>query len=109
MTVACTLAVAAMGVDDEINLIPIAFSFDQNYPNPFNPATTITYAVPQNSFISLRVFDILGNEVQTLVNETKSAGTYTVSFDAASVPSGVYFYSLEAGNFISTKKMVLIK
>ena len=94
---------------EDAGQLPQNYALDQNYPNPFNPATTITYAVPQNSFISLRVFDILGNEVQTLVNETKSAGTYTVSFDAASVPSGIYFYTLEAGNFITTKKMVLIK
>jgi hypothetical protein len=97
-----------VGVEDAGQL-PQNYTLDQNYPNPFNPSTTITYAVPQNSFISLRVFDILGNEVQTLVDETKSAGTYTVSFDAASVPSGVYFYSLEAGNFVSTKKMLLLK
>jgi hypothetical protein len=97
-----------VGVED-VDQLPQDYALDQNYPNPFNPATTITYAVPQNSFISLRVIDILGNEVQTLVNETKSAGTYTVSFDAASVPSGVYFYTLEAGNFVSTKKMILIK
>ncbi|MGB5849989.1 MAG: T9SS type A sorting domain-containing protein, partial [Ignavibacteriaceae bacterium] len=97
-----------VGVEDADQL-PQTYALDQNYPNPFNPTTTITYAVPQNSFISLRVFDVLGNEVQTLVNETKSAGTYSVSFDAASVPSGVYFYTLEAGNFVSTKKMVLIK
>jgi len=94
---------------EDAGQLPQNYALDQNYPNPFNPATTITYAVPQNSFISLRVFDILGNEVQILVNETKSAGTYTVSFDAASVPSGVYFYTLEAGSFVSTKKMVLIK
>jgi hypothetical protein len=94
---------------EDTDQLPQNYALDQNYPNPFNPATKITYAVPQNSFISLRVFDILGNEVQTLVNETKNAGTYTVSFDAASVPSGVYFYTLEAGNFVSTKKMVLIK
>jgi hypothetical protein len=89
--------------------LPEAYSLDQNYPNPFNPATTITYAVPHNSFISLRVIDILGNEVQTLVNEIKNAGTYTINFDAANVPSGVYFYTLEAGSFVTTKKMVLIK
>jgi hypothetical protein len=99
------------GITDVENAdqLPQNYALDQNYPNPFNPATTITYAVPQNSFISLRVVDILGNEVQTLVNETKSAGTYTVSFDATSVPSGVYFYTLEAGNFVSSKKMLLIK
>lgn len=99
------------GITDVENTdqLPQNYALDQNYPNPFNPTTTITYAVPQNSFISLRVFDVLGNEVQTLVNETKSAGTYTVSFDAASIPSGVYFYTLEAGNFVTIKKMVLIK
>jgi hypothetical protein len=99
-----------VSVDDQIDgQVPDNYSLSQNYPNPFNPSTTITYAVPQNSLVSLSVFDILGNEVQTLVNEIKGAGTYTVSFDAASVPSGVYFYKLEAGNFLSTKKMVLLK
>jgi len=99
-----------VSVEDQTDgQVPDNYLLIQNYPNPFNPATTITYAVPQNSFISLRVFDILGNHVQTLVNEIKSAGTYAVSFDASSVPSGIYFYKLEAENFVSTKKMVLIK
>ncbi|MFC2102868.1 ethylbenzene dehydrogenase-related protein [Bacteroidota bacterium] len=96
-------------VEDLTDQLPQRYALDQNYPNPFNPATTITYAVPQNSLVSLRVFDVLGKEVKTLVNEIKGAGTYTASFNAANVPSGIYFYKLEAGNFVTTKKMVLLK
>lgn len=96
-------------VENPADQLPQNYTLDQNYPNPFNPTTSISYAIPQNSYVSLRIFDVLGNEVQTLVNETKSAGTYVVSFDAASVPSGVYYYTLQANNFTQTKKMILLK
>jgi len=81
----------------------------QNYPNPFNPSTNIQYRVSGNSQVILKVYDILGNEVRTLVNEYRSAGIYEVEFDASLLPSGIYFYSLQAGNFLETKKMILIK
>ncbi len=80
-----------------------------NYPNPFNPSTTIEYEVPSNSFVTLRVYDVLGREVETLVNETKGPGEYSVKFDGDKFPSGVYFYRMSAGNYTSIKKALLIK
>ena len=88
---------------------PTKFSLEQNYPNPFNPVTSIKYVVGSLQNVTLKVYDILGNEIETLVNEEKPAGTYEVEFDGSGFPSGVYFYKLEAGNFIETRKMVLIK
>ncbi|MCU0344521.1 MAG: T9SS type A sorting domain-containing protein, partial [Ignavibacterium sp.] len=76
---------------------------------PFNPSTKIKYSIPQLSNVVIKVFDILGNEIETLVNEEKSAGTYEVIWSASQLPSGVYFYQLKAGDFISTKKMILLK
>ena len=88
---------------------PQEFSLEQNYPNPFNPVTSIQYVVGSQSYVTLKVFDVLGNEVATLVNEQKPAGTYEVEFDATNQPSGIYFYNLKAGSFVETKKMILIK
>jgi len=85
------------------------FSFEQNYPNPFNPSTKISWQSPVGSHQTLKIFDILGNEIATLVNEYKPAGKYEVEFNAANLPSGVYFYQLKAGSFVETKKMVLLK
>ena len=85
------------------------YKLEQNYPNPFNPNTTIKYTIPSQSFVQLKVYDVLGNEVATLVDEEKSIGSYTVSFNALNIPSGVYFYSLTAGDFTQTKKMILMK
>ena len=85
------------------------FSLEQNYPNPFNPTTSIKYAISSKQFAQLKIYDILGNEVTTLVNEEKPAGNYEVNFDASKFSSGVYFYQLKAGNFISTKKMILLR
>jgi hypothetical protein len=89
--------------------IPIEFSLEQNYPNPFNPSTKIKFSIPQGEYVSLRVFDILGNEIATLVNEKREPGTYEVTFDAANLTSGVYVYKLDAGDFVQTKKLVLMK
>ena len=86
-----------------------SFVLEQNYPNPFNPSTSIQYAVSNRQFISLKVYDLLGNEVATLVNEEKPAGEYEIEFNAESLPSGIYFYQLNAGNYIDTKKMVFLK
>jgi hypothetical protein len=97
------------GVKDQNNDIPSQFILEQNYPNPFNPSTKIRYSVPQSSDVMIKVFDILGKEVATLVNEEKPAGSYDVNFDAAGLSSGIYFYKLQAGNFIETKKMILIR
>ncbi len=88
---------------------PKQFALLQNYPNPFNPSTSIQYRVSSISNVSLKVYDVLGNEEATLVNEQKSAGSYVVEFDASHVSSGIYFYQLKAGNYIETKKMILIK
>ncbi|MCW8814122.1 MAG: T9SS type A sorting domain-containing protein [Chlorobium sp.] len=97
--------------------IPYKFSLKQNYPNPFNPSTKIGYSIPQTSQIQIKVYDILGKEIETLVNEEKPAGNYEVTWDAANLPSGVYFYQLRVGGletssgqgFIETKKMLLLK
>jgi hypothetical protein len=91
------------------NSIADKFELKQNYPNPFNPTTNITFNVPKNSFVSLKVFDITGREVEKLVSENMAMGNYTVQFDGKNLSSGVYFYKLEAENFSEVKKMSLIK
>jgi hypothetical protein len=93
----------------EVEIAPSVFSLSQNYPNPFNPTTTIIYQVPGLSFITLKVYDVLGNEIESLINEEKQAGNYEIEFNATNLPSGIYFYKLQAGNFVETKKMVLMK
>ncbi len=103
----------AVGVDDE-NETSFNFNLEQNYPNPFNPSTAIKYQIPkvenrESSIVRLIVFDILGKEVSTLVNKKQSPGNYSVKYDASNLPSGTYFYQLESGSFIQTKKMLLIK
>jgi len=92
-----------------ITLTPDKFELSQNYPNPFNPVTKISFSIPKQSLVSLKVYDMLGKEVAKLVNEVKTAGVYNVNFDASSLSSGVYFYKIEAGNFSEIKKMMLIK
>ena len=94
---------------DTNHLIIKEFLLLQNYPNPFNPSTVICYQLPTSSDITLKVFDVLGNEVASIINEYKSAGRYEVEFNASALPSGVYFYRLIAGDFFSTKKMLLLK
>ncbi len=89
--------------------IPGSFSLLQNYPNPFNPATTITYSISERSLVNLKVFDILGKEIATLVNGVKEAGTYSTIFNASDYPGGVYFYKMTANGRISVKKMILLK
>ncbi|MBX2977145.1 MAG: T9SS type A sorting domain-containing protein [Ignavibacteriaceae bacterium] len=87
----------------------LTYQLNQNYPNPFNPATIISYSVAENSFISLKIYDVLGNEVSELVNELKESGNYSVSFDASKLSSGIYFYTLKANGYSLTKKMLLAK
>ena len=94
---------------EQISEIPETFVLEQNYPNPFNPTTTISFSIPTSAFTSLKVYDILGNEVATLLNEEKPAGNYEVRFNASSLTSGTYFYRLSAGSFTEVKKMILIK
>ncbi len=86
-----------------------SFRLLQNFPNPFNPNTKINYSIWQQSFVTLKVYDLLGREVATLVNEEKPAGEYEVDFIGSNLSSGVYFYQLQAGNFIETKKMILLQ
>ena len=91
------------------DLVPTGYSLSQNYPNPFNPTTTFRYSVPQTSKVVIKVYDILGNEFATLIDEEKSIGTYELTWNAGRLPSGVYFYQLKAGDYVNTKKMLLIK
>ncbi|MDP3682752.1 MAG: T9SS type A sorting domain-containing protein, partial [Ignavibacteria bacterium] len=90
-------------------ITPTEYELEQNFPNPFNPATTVTYQLPKSGSVSLKIFDILGNEVKTLVNGQKEMGRYTVQFDASSLASGMYVYQLRVNDYTSTKKMLLLK
>ena len=96
-------------VENERTTIPTGFALDQNYPNPFNPTTKISYSVPKTSFVELKVYDLLGRTVATLVNSEQAAGTHTVGFDAKGLSSGVYLYTMKAGDFKATKSLVLVK
>ena len=113
------LDIITTGVEDGNSSVK-EFSLEQNYPNPFNPSTTIRYTIPdviairqlpekQSQFVSLKVYDVLGNEVATLIDEYKPAGNYEVEFSANGLTSGIYFYKLQAGNYSETKKMLLMK
>jgi hypothetical protein len=93
----------------EIAEAPETFNLKQNYPNPFNPTTMIEYGIPEESFVTLTVYNVLGQSVSTLVNEQQRAGTYGVTFDASQYPSGIYFYKITAGNYVNAFKMVLMK
>jgi len=101
-------------VENEISKIPSEYLLSQNYPNPFNPTTTITYQIPEREFVTLKVYDILGREIATLVNEEKPAGSYEVEFNSHSgevrnLTSGIYFYQIKAGEYSETKKMILLQ
>ncbi|MGB8320857.1 MAG: T9SS type A sorting domain-containing protein, partial [Ignavibacteriaceae bacterium] len=91
--------------------VPAGFVLEQNYPNPFNPTTTIKYNIPKAAYVTLKVYDILGNVVQTLINKEQQSGMHEVQFTVGSrrLASGVYFYKLQAGSFVSTKKMILLR
>lgn len=91
------------------NPTPLSYNLSQNYPNPFNPSTQITYDIPKEGFVNIIVYDVLGREVSTLVNKVEKAGSYSVTFDAGNINSGVYFYKISADGFTETKKMILIK
>ncbi|MGB5530586.1 MAG: M20/M25/M40 family metallo-hydrolase, partial [Ignavibacteriaceae bacterium] len=98
-----------VGIRNETNDLAVDFVLEQNYPNPFNPITSMQYTTGSRQFVTLKVYDLLGNEIATLVNEEKPAGTYELTWNAEGLPSGVYFYQLRAGNFVETKKMVFMK
>jgi hypothetical protein len=89
--------------------VPTAYKLEQNYPNPFNPTTNIKYSIPKDGSVSLKIYDVLGNEVSVFVDGFMKAGMYNAEFDASNFASGVYFYTLKTGEFTSTKKMLLIK
>ncbi|HLT24918.1 MAG TPA: T9SS type A sorting domain-containing protein, partial [Ignavibacteria bacterium] len=88
---------------------PREFALNQNYPNPFNPTTNIQYDIPNDVFVSIKVYDMLGREVAELVNEVKNAGRYIVGFNGSKLSSGIYYYKIKAGSFEQTRRMVLIK
>ena len=103
-------APAAVENENEDDLeTPKEFSLSQNFPNPFNPSTSIQYQVSNISQVTLKVYDVLGNEVATIVNEEKPVGSYEVGFNALDLSSGIYFYKLQAGSFVQTKKMILLR
>jgi hypothetical protein len=106
IAVPTSLSVASAG---NVPDVPVSYSLGQNYPNPFNPTTTIQFTIVNRQLSIVKVFDILGRDVATLVNEVKEPGTYTVQFDAKGLSSGVYFYRLQAGNFIAARKLILLK
>jgi photosystem II stability/assembly factor-like uncharacterized protein len=96
-------------VENEHSTIPTGFALEQNYPNPFNPTTKISYSVPKTSFVELKVYDLLGRAVATLVNGEQTVGTHSVNFDAKGLSSGVYLYTMKAGDFTATKSLLLVK
>lgn len=87
----------------------LEYKLFDNYPNPFNPRTKITYSIKEEGLVTLKIYDVLGKEIATLVNENKPSGNYEAEFDASQLPSGIYIYKLQAGSFISSKKMLLLK
>ena len=94
---------------EKLESLPNSFSLSQNYPNPFNPSTKIEYSITEPSFVTLKVYDILGNEIATLINKSQSAGNYRSEFDGSKYSSGTYVVQLQAGNNYDTKKMILLK
>jgi hypothetical protein len=98
-----------VGVEDPNNIIPNDISLNQNYPNPFNPSTIIEYSISERSYVELKVFDMLGNEIKTLVNSNKEAGSYNINFNASNLSSGVYYYTLKTNGNLLTRKMLLLK
>ncbi len=104
-----TIPGSISSIDDQYLQSPLNFTLYQNYPNPFNPRTTITYQVPEISFVSIKVYDVLGNEIASLVKEEKPLGSYEIEFNGTGLPSGIYFYRIQAGSFAESNKMVLMK
>jgi fibronectin type 3 domain-containing protein len=106
--VTCGANVAWKQTAENINH-ELKYNLYSNYPNPFNPSTIIAFSIQEKTFVKLHVYDILGREVSILVDDIKEAGTYSIDFDASALPSGVYIYSIHAGSFTSSKKMILTK
>jgi hypothetical protein len=100
----------ATGIGEQPGLgLPLQYKLEQNFPNPFNPATRIRYTIPEQAVVTLKIFNLLGQEVATLVNEQQAKGNYVALFDAQQLATGVYFYRLEAGKFVEVKKMLMLK
>ena len=99
----------ATSSEEITNGLPVAFELNQNYPNPFNPTTQIDFALPEASDVRLEIYNVIGQRVSILVNEQRTAGYHNVTFDASSLASGVYFYRIQAGSFVKTQKMMLVK
>ena len=99
-----------VGIDNKDKTTDVnSYKLYQSYPNPFNPTTTISYSIPKRGLVQLKVYDILGKEVATLVNEEKPAGKYSVKFNGSNLPSGVYFYTLRVNNLVQSRKMILLR
>jgi hypothetical protein len=103
-----TFEIPIVGVEDD-EVAPVTFALEQNYPNPFNPATTIKFSLPERADVSLKVYDMLGREVAELINGVTEAGQHEVDFNATDLASGMYVYTIKAGEFTSSKKMMLLK
>jgi hypothetical protein len=99
----------AVNISGSVETLPTEFALMQNYPNPFNPSTMISYSLPKQSMVEISVFNALGEKVATLVNELKEAGRYSVELNAGGFSSGIYFYQITANDFVSVKKMILMK
>ena len=95
--------------NQNITTVPQSFTLFQNYPNPFNPSTTIAYLLPEESFVTIKIYDVLGKEIKTIVNRKQSAGEYKIQFDGSQTASGIYFYHMRAGDFAGMRKLVLVK
>jgi photosystem II stability/assembly factor-like uncharacterized protein len=100
---------STLGISKDVEQLPTSYDLDQNYPNPFNPSTTIKYQIPNQSLVTLKIFDLLGREVAVLVNEKKDAGNYSVQWNASGFSSGIYFYRFEAGGRVDVRKMLIVK
>jgi len=106
--VICGTTSRVVGIEGQIDF-PTSYALKQNYPNPFNPVSVIRYDIPKSSFVRINVYDILGEEIRSLVSEEKNPGTYEVTFDAKNLPSGIYFYTIRSGEFSQSRKMILMK
>jgi len=104
-----TTRIVITSVEEISSEVPSTFALEQNFPNPFNPSTEIQFSLPHKSHVTLTIFDLLGREVATLVSEELSAGSFSTRWDAAGFPSGVYLYRLQAGEFVETKKLILLR
>jgi hypothetical protein len=101
--------VIVVGLKESKNQLPLEYALYQNYPNPFNPSTTVRYDLPRATFVTLSIFDVLGRQISTIVEGEKPAGTYQVNVYVPNLPSGVYFYRIQARDYVKTKKFVLLK